>query len=141
MKFTRARNCVQCNYSINNKPIAQVSTHKHLGVVLSDDLLWKPHILSRLARSNRLLGLPTLIFGLHHEALLKSYKVMIRPILENASQVWNPHQAYLIDKLLLETLMTLCPSVKGNLEIPTLINFTSLFFALTYLNTISGTDI
>ena len=35
----------------------QVSTHKHLGVVLSDDLSWEPHILSTVARSNRLLDL------------------------------------------------------------------------------------
>ena len=60
MKFTRARNRAQCNYSIDNKPNDQVSTHKHLGVVLSDDLSWKPHILFTVARSNRLLGLPNL---------------------------------------------------------------------------------
>ena len=77
----------------------QVSTHKHLGVVLSDDLSCKPHILSTVARSNRLLGLLKRTFGLHHEALLKSFRVMIRPTLEYACQVWKPHQAYLIDKL------------------------------------------
>lgn len=93
MKFTRARNRAQCNLSIDNKPIDQVSTHKHLGVVLSDGLSWKPHILSTAARSNRLLGLLTLTFGLHHEALLKGYKVTIRPIVDYACHVWNPHQA------------------------------------------------
>ena len=100
MKFTRARNRAQCNYSIDNKSIDQVSTHKHLGVILSDDLSWKPHILSIVAGLNTgLLGLLKRTLGSHHEALLKGYKVMIRPILEYACQVWNPHQIYLIDKL------------------------------------------
>ena len=52
-----------------------------------------------MARSNRLMGLPKRTLGSHPEALLKGYKVMIRPILAYACQVRNPHQIYLIDKL------------------------------------------
>ena len=74
-------------------------THKHLGVVLSDDLSWKPHVLSVVARSNRLLGLLKRTFGSHSKALFTGYKAMIRPILEYACQAWNPHQAHLIEKL------------------------------------------
>ena len=74
-------------------------THKHLGVVLSDDLSWKPHVLSVVARSNRLLGLLKRTFGSHSQALFTGYKAMIRPILEYACQAWNPHQAHLIEKL------------------------------------------
>ena len=73
MKFSRARNHAQCNHSIDHKPIARssISTHRHLGVVLFDDLSWEPHILSTVARSNRLLDLLKRSFGSHREALLK----------------------------------------------------------------------
>ena len=99
MKFTRARTPSPCNYTINSKLLTQVPTHKHLGVVLSSDLSWKPHVLSVVARSNRLLGLLKRKFGSHSQALFTGYKAMIRPILEYACQAWNPHQAHLIEKL------------------------------------------
>ena len=99
MKFTRARTPSPCNYTINSKLLTQVPTHKHLGVVLSSDLSWKPHVLSVVARSNRLLGLLKRTFGSHSKALFTGYRSMIRPILEYACQAWNPHQAYLIEKL------------------------------------------
>ena len=99
MKFTRARTPFPCNYTINSKLLTQVFTHKHLGVVLSDDLSWKLHVLSVAARSNRLLGLLKRTFGSHSKALFTGYRAMICPILEYACQAWNPHQAYLIEKL------------------------------------------
>ena len=69
------------------------------GVVLSDDLFWKPHVLPVVARSNRLLGFLKRTFGYHSKALFTGYKAMIRPIPEYACQAWNPHQAHLIEKL------------------------------------------
>ena len=57
------------------------------------------HVLSVVARSNRLLGLLKRTFGSHSKALFTGYRSMIRPILEYACQAWNPHQAYLIEKL------------------------------------------
>ena len=63
------------------------------------DLSWKPHVLSVVVRSNRLLGLLKRTFGSHSKALFTGYRSMIRPILEYACQAWNPHQAYLIEKL------------------------------------------
>ena len=68
-------------------------------MVLSSDLSWKPRVLSVVARSNRLLGLLKWTFGSHSKALFTGYKSMIHPILEYAYQVWNPHHAYLIEKL------------------------------------------
>ena len=37
-KFTKAKTPSSCSYTINSKLLNQVLTHKHLGVVLSDDL-------------------------------------------------------------------------------------------------------
>ena len=57
------------------------------------------HVLSVVARSNRLLGLLKRTFGSHSKALFTGYRSMIRPILKYACQAWNPHQAYLIKQL------------------------------------------
>ena len=45
------------------------------------------------------MGLLKRTFGSHSKALFTGYRSMIRPILEYACQAWNPHQAYLIEKL------------------------------------------
>ena len=68
-------------------------------MILSEDLPWKSHVLSITARAKRLLGLLKRTFGMQSKALLVRYKVMVRPLLEYACQVWNPHEKYLVIKL------------------------------------------
>ena len=92
MKFIRARPPALCNYTINGRLLAQVSSHKHLVVVLSDYLSWKPHLLSVVARSDRLLGLLKRTLGPYPKAPFTCFQFMIHPILESTCQVWNPHQ-------------------------------------------------
>ena len=47
----------------------------------------------------RILGLLKRTFGRCSEAIKTGYKLMVRPVIEYACPVWNPHQAYLSDKL------------------------------------------
>ncbi|XP_022809498.1 uncharacterized protein LOC111346476, partial [Stylophora pistillata] len=99
MKITRSRSVTPCSYNINSIPLEQVKTHKHLGVIISSDLSWKPHVLSVAAKANKILGLLKRTFGKSSEAISIGYKSMVRPIVEYACPVWNPHQQYLSDKL------------------------------------------
>ena len=72
---------------------------KHLGVTFSSDLTWKHHVLLAIAaKANRILGLLKRTFGRCSEAIITGYKTMVRPLIEYACPVWNPHQAYLSDK-------------------------------------------
>ena len=80
-------------------PPEKVVNHKHLGVTFSSDLSWKHHVLAIAAKANRILGLLKRTFGRCSEAIITGYKTMARPIIEYACPVWNPHQAYLSDKL------------------------------------------
>ena len=89
----------QCSYSINSLLLEQVVTHKHLGVTFSSDLSWKHHVLAIGAKANKILGLLKCTFGRCSEAIKTGYKLMVRPIIEYACPVWNPHQAYLSHKL------------------------------------------
>ena len=99
MRITRSRSVTPCSYNINSIPLEQVRTHKHLGVIISSDLSWKPHVLSVAAKANKILGLLKRTFGKCSEAITIGYKSMVRPIVEYACPVWNPHQQYLSDKL------------------------------------------
>ena len=87
------------SYSINSLLLEQVVTHKHLGVTFSSDQSWKYHVLTIAAKANKILGLLKRIFGRCSEAIITGYKTMVRPIIKYACPVWNPHQAYLSDKL------------------------------------------
>ena len=99
MRITRSRSVTPYSYNINSIPLEQVKTHKHLGVIISSDLSWKPHVLSVAAKANKILGLLKHTFGKCSEAITIGYKSMVRPIVEYACPVWNPHQQYLSDKL------------------------------------------
>ena len=77
----------------------QVVTLKHLSVIFSSDLSWKHHVLAIAAKANKILNLHKRTFGRCSKAIITGYKSMVRPIIEYACPVWNPHQAYLSDKL------------------------------------------
>ena len=98
MRITRSKVNGLCSYSINSLPLEQVVTNKRLGVTFSSDLSWK-HVLGITAKANTILGLLKSTFVRCSEAIIAGYKSMVRPIIEYAFPLWNPHQAYLSDKL------------------------------------------
>ena len=70
-----------------------VSRYKYLGVTISSDLSWSPHITNCCSKTRRLIGL---LYGhfywyTNSRSLLRLYKSFIRPHLDYASIVWNPH--------------------------------------------------
>ena len=57
------------------------------------------HVLTVAAKANKIFGLLKRTFGKCSEAIITGYKTMIRPTIEFACPVWNPHQQYLSDNL------------------------------------------
>ena len=71
----------------DNQIIESVSNHKHLGVTLSSNLLWRTHVFNIYKkRLNLLKGLK---FKINRAALDNLYKALIRPILEYADVLWE----------------------------------------------------
>ena len=71
-------------------PIKNVSTHKHLGVTLSDDARWKDHVTSSLHKAWQRVGiLRSLKFQLNRTSLERMYFSYIRPLLEYSDVVWD----------------------------------------------------
>jgi hypothetical protein len=71
--------------NLNKHPIDQVKEHKHLGVTLSCDLLWKKHVYNIGKKAYNCLGiLRPLKYKLDRQSLETLYKSFIRPIIEYA---------------------------------------------------------
>ena len=72
--------------------LERVFEYKYLGVTLSYNLSWSPHVENIVAKTRRLTGM--LYWQLYQwsdpETLLKIYLYVIRPHLEYAAPVWSP---------------------------------------------------
>ncbi|KAI8513419.1 hypothetical protein Bbelb_100580 [Branchiostoma belcheri] len=70
----------------------EVSTqHPYLGIILSQDLKWKPHIDNITAKANSTLGfLRRNLRGANKEVRERAYTSLVIPKLEYASAVWDP---------------------------------------------------
>ena len=81
--------------------LERVFEYKYLGVTLSINLSWSPHVKKIVAKTRRLTGM--LYWQLYQwsdpEALLKIYLSVIRPHLEYAAPVWSPDLIKDINKL------------------------------------------
>ena len=100
MHITRSRNPVSINYNMNGTRLDTVTTHKHLGVTLSSDLDWGPHIDEVTSKAQRLLGFIRRTIGSNdHDTLKKLYIALIRPILEYCAPVWAPYKGIHKQKL------------------------------------------
>ena len=86
---------------MNNEVLEKVSSFKYLGVNITDDLSWANHTSVIASKARKILGLLYRHFSSWSppEALLQLYKSLVRPHLEYASQVWNPHLVKDIDQL------------------------------------------
>ena len=70
--------------------IENVSSHKHLGVVLSDNLNWTDHIHAVLKDTSKMIDVTRkLKFDLDRKSLETIYFSFIRPKLEYACQIWD----------------------------------------------------
>ena len=78
---------------IGDTPLACVSSVKYLGVQLTPDLSWSPHVSDICKKARRLIGLLYRRFYKNTDTstLLHLFKTFVRPHLEYCSTVWDPH--------------------------------------------------
>ena len=73
---------------------------KDLGVLVDDKLGFNEHIGEMVNKANRTLGLIKRSFKfLDETSFINLYKTLVRPLVEYASPVWNPHHLYLIKQI------------------------------------------
>ena len=83
------------------QPLERVFEYKYLGVVLSANLSWTPHIDKILAKTRKIIGMLYRQFYQWSDpkVLIKLYTTMVRPHLEYAAPVWSPELIKDISKL------------------------------------------
>lgn len=100
MRITRKKCPLPFTYSINNNNISLVHSYKYLGVIITSDLRWNEHIEYTRKKAMKTLGyLRRTIGKTTKEIKMLAYKTYVRPILEYASAVWDPHTLANIKKL------------------------------------------
>ena len=74
-------------------PMQSVDCYKYLGLLITNNLTWSTHIDSVCSRAKKILGLIYRRFysSANQDTLKQLYTSLVRPHLEYACQVWDPH--------------------------------------------------
>ena len=79
-------------YSLFGHPLSKVASHSYLGVKLDFKLPWAKHITEITSKSSKVLGMVKRTLGpCKPEVKDTAYNMLVRPKLEYASPIWNPH--------------------------------------------------
>ena len=91
---------IPSNYILHGETLENVTSAKYLGVTLSDDLSWSKHTEAVAAKGNSTVGFLRRNFrDCTTEVRKATYTTMVRPVLEYASSVWDPHLKEDIERL------------------------------------------
>ena len=88
------------SYTINSNALEVVNEYKYLGVTITSNLSWAVHIEQIIKKaSSKLWSLRRKMRHCTSATKLTAYKSLIRPLLEYADIVWDPHSQSLIHQL------------------------------------------
>ena len=91
-RISRKQNPVESNYVLMGKVLDSVTHHPYPGVELSRNLDWGQHVNNKVMKANRLLGFLRRNLSSCPEGVKEvAYKAIVRPHVEYASSVWEPH--------------------------------------------------
>ena len=103
IRCTRSSSPVNVDYILNGTTLKLVEQHTYLGILIHKSLSWHPHIANITNKASKTLNF--LKRNLSKCSLLvkaSAYLTLVRPLLEYAAAVWDPH--YQIDIQLLEKI-------------------------------------
>lgn len=100
ISFTNKKSPLNYTYRIGNSIIEKCNQVKYLGITLTPNLNWEPHILAMCQKAEKKLSfLRRKLRNAPPHIKINAYKTLIRPCLEYADLIWSPHQKYLISKI------------------------------------------
>ena len=90
MTISLKRNHSHPDLVFDNTHLIEVSSHKHLGLTIQNDLKWNIHIDNICSTANKRLDILTYLkYKLDRRTLERMYIFFIRPILEYACIIWD----------------------------------------------------
>ena len=90
MRITHNKDKSTTRYQVSGHELRNVSSYKHLGVIMANDLTWTKHVNGTDHNANKVVGLLKRTVGSKNKDIFSIlYKSLVRPILEYASPVWS----------------------------------------------------
>ncbi len=86
------------NYNIHGKTLAHVQHAKYLGLTISTNLSWNKHI-DNITKKANCAFLRRNISGCSKNIKAQCYTTLVRPNVEYAATIWDPHTKRNMDKL------------------------------------------
>ena len=100
IRVTRKKWPLNTKYQLHGHTLEVVEGGKYLGIHISSDLSWREHVRQTTAKATKSLGfLRRNLHSCPQNKRAQAYTTLIRPVLEYASTVWDPHQIQLIQQI------------------------------------------
>ena len=100
LRIANKKSPVATIYNMLGEELEVVVHHPYLGIELDSKLSWNSHVNNITKRATNVLNLVRRdLYSCPENTKAKAYTTIVRPILEYASTVWDPHQANHIKKL------------------------------------------
>ena len=88
------------HYTLNNTKLIWANTFTYLGIKIQHNLKWENQVKSAVSKATNLLNLLRRnMYGCSRDSKARAYTALVRPHLEYASPVWNPHEQKNIETL------------------------------------------
>ena len=98
--ISKKRNPMKADYTLHGHTLESVPGAKYLGVYISQDLSWQEHINQVTAKATRSVGfLRRNLRYCPKNVKSQAFTTLVRPVLEYASNVWDPYQKHQIHQL------------------------------------------
>ena len=100
IRITKKRKPIDANCTIHGKELGHTKNAKYLGVMISDTLSWNAHVDTVTKKANNTTAfLHRNLSNCPQHTKDTCYKTFVRPQLEYAATVWDPHMDINIAKL------------------------------------------
>lgn len=97
VRCTRSPLSIKFDYKLNDTYIRTVHQHQYLGITIDESMHWSHHIKSICQKANKTLNfIRRNLYKCDGSVKASAYLTIVRPLLEYAACVWDPHQVYLI---------------------------------------------
>ena len=100
ISITNKRDPIVHNYKLHGHTLEHVESAKYLGITLQSNLKWNQHVDTITSKANKTLGFLRRNLKIKSEKIKeKAYKSLVRPLVEYASSVWDPHNETQVNQI------------------------------------------